>query len=60
VGAAVGSNNLGQPIFAGIRGSDRYAILSGALPVAMIGLMLDALLLGMENLLARARGITTA
>ena len=60
VGAAVGSNNLGQPIFAGIRGSDRYAILSGALPVAAIGLMLDAALLLMENLLARARGITTA
>lgn len=60
VGAAVGSNNLGQPIFAGIRGSDRYAILSGALPVAAIGLMLDGALLLMESLLARARSLSNA
>ncbi len=55
VGAAVGSNNLGQPIFAGIRGSDRYAVLSGALPVAIIGLLLDGLLLSVQNLLSRGR-----
>src|SRR5207237_811055 len=41
VGAAVGSNNLGQPIFEGIRSVNRDAILSGAVPVAMMGIFLD-------------------
>jgi osmoprotectant transport system permease protein len=41
VGAAVGSDNLGQPILAGIRGSDRYAILSGVIPVAIVGILAD-------------------
>src|SRR3954452_24777082 len=60
VGAAVGSNNLGQPIFAGIRGSDRYAVLSGALPVAALGLFLDGDLLLIENLIARGRSFGEA
>src|SRR6266567_6644076 len=42
VGAAVGSNNLGQPILAGIRGTDRFAILSGVVPVACVGILADA------------------
>ena len=58
VGAAVGSNNLGQPIFAGIRGTNREAILSGALPVAAIGLLADALLGGLQRLLTRGRLVT--
>ncbi len=55
VGAAVGSNNLGQPIFAGIRGTDRYAILSGVLPVVAIGIAADAGLSGIQRLLSRGR-----
>lgn len=53
VGAAVGSNNLGQPILAGIRGSDRFAILSGVLPVVAVGILAD---LGLGSL-ARALGL---
>jgi osmoprotectant transport system permease protein len=41
VGAAVGSDNLGQPILAGIRDSDRFAILSGVIPVAIVGILAD-------------------
>lgn len=55
VGAAVGSNNLGQPIFAGIRGSNREAILSGMLPVAAIGLLADATLGLAQHALGRRR-----
>ena len=60
VGAAVGSNNLGQPIFAGIRGSNRYAILSGVIPVAVIGIAADAGLGGIARLLSRGRGLASA
>lgn len=55
VGAAVGSNNLGQPILAGIRGSDRDAILSGVLPVAAIGILADTGLSGIQRLLSHGR-----
>ena len=58
VGAAVGSNNLGQPIFAGIRGTDRYAILSGVLPVAAIGIVADGGLAGIQRLLGHGRLVT--
>lgn len=55
VGAAVGSNDLGQPILEGIRGSDRFAILSGVLPVAALGLLADAGLATIERVLGRGR-----
>lgn len=60
VGAAVGSNNLGQPILEGIRGSDRYAILSGVLPVAAIGLVADGVLAGAERALNKGRLVAAA
>jgi osmoprotectant transport system permease protein len=59
VGAAVGSNNLGQPIFEGIRSVNRDAILSGAVPVAIIGILLDLGLLGLEQVL-KQRGVTAS
>jgi len=55
VGAAVGSYNLGQPILEGIRGSNREAILSGILPVAAIGLLADAGLGAIQNVLTGGR-----
>lgn len=58
VGAAVGSNNLGQPILAGIRGSDRYAILSGVLPVACVGILADVGLGGLARALGSGRTVT--
>lgn len=60
VGAAVGANDLGQPIFAGIRGSDNAAILSGVLPVSAIGLLADALLAAAQRLLGGGRAATEA
>ena len=60
VGAAVGSNNLGQPILEGIRGADRDAILSGVLPVAAIGVLVDAALGGAQSLLTRGRATVAA
>jgi ABC-type proline/glycine betaine transport system permease subunit len=60
VGAAVGSNNLGQPIFAGIRGSNRYAILSGVIPVAAIGIFADGGLAIMARLLNHGRSLAAA
>ncbi|MGI8554627.1 MAG: ABC transporter permease [Dehalococcoidia bacterium] len=60
VGAAVGSNNLGQPILEGIRGSNREAILSGVVPVAGIGLLADGILGGAQRLLVRGRSLKGA
>jgi osmoprotectant transport system permease protein len=58
VGAAVGSNNLGQPILAGIRGTDRYAILSGVIPVACVGILADAGLGSIARALSHGRTAT--
>lgn len=55
VGAAVGANDLGQPILAGIRDSYNAEILSGIIPVAAIGLLADALLGSAQRLLQRGR-----
>ncbi len=55
VGAAVGANDLGQPILAGIRDSDNAEILSGIIPVAAIGLLADAVLGSAQRLLQRGR-----
>jgi osmoprotectant transport system permease protein len=60
VGAAVGSNNLGQPILEGISRTSssevaRNVILSGVVPVAMIGILADAVLAGVQRMLRRGR-----
>ena len=55
VGAAVGANDLGQPLLEGIRGSDRDAILAGALLVGALGVGADALLATAERGLSRGR-----
>jgi osmoprotectant transport system permease protein len=57
VGAAVGSNDLGQPIFEAIRAnSNTYEkLLSGVLPVAGIGIVADLLLGGIQRSLLRGR-----
>lgn len=55
VGAAVGANDLGQPIFAGIRDTDNFEILSGIIPVAVVGLVADALLGALQRQLQRGQ-----
>jgi ABC-type proline/glycine betaine transport system permease subunit len=57
VGAAVGANDLGQPIFAAIGRSagtiDR--VLAGIIPVALIGILADIALAGAQRVLSRGR-----
>jgi osmoprotectant transport system permease protein len=60
VGAAVGSDNLGQPILAGIRGSDRFAILSGVIPVATVGILADVALGSLSRTLGVRRATSAA
>lgn len=55
VGAVVGANDLGQPILFGLRGSDRTAIYSGVIPVAVIGILADALFAALQRFLQRGR-----
>jgi osmoprotectant transport system permease protein len=55
VGAAVGANDLGQPLLEGIRGNDRDAIFAGALLVGALGVTADAVLAGLERGLSRGR-----
>jgi osmoprotectant transport system permease protein len=55
VGAAVGANDLGQPLLEGIRGDDRDAIFAGALLVGLLGIGADALLAAVERGLLRGR-----
>ena len=55
VGAAVGANDLGQPLLEGIRGSDRDAIFAGALLVCFLAVGADALLATLERGLLRGR-----
>lgn len=59
VGAAVGANNLGQPIFAGTRDLNSDEVLSGVIPVALIGLLLDQLLGLVQRFLLRGQSMTT-
>jgi osmoprotectant transport system permease protein len=56
VGAAVGANDLGQPLLEGIRGNDRDAIFAGALLVGLLGVGADAVLAAVERGLSRSRG----
>src|SRR5438309_3512180 len=55
VGAAVGANDLGQPIFAAIGRSSGGVerALAGILPVAAIGILADVVLGGVQRALSR-------
>jgi osmoprotectant transport system permease protein len=57
VGAAIGVNDLGQPIFAAIGRSFGAVepVLAGVIPVALIGLLADFALAGVQRLLAPGR-----
>ena len=41
VGAAIGANDLGQQIFAGIRDTSTNEMLAGIIPVTLLGLLAD-------------------
>ncbi len=48
--AFIGAGGLGEPIVAGLALSDTRMILSGAIPAALLALVVDALLAGVERL----------
>lgn len=53
VGAAVGANDLGQTILAGIRAASAAQIFAGVIPVALLALVLDRILGALQGLLSR-------
>jgi len=57
VGAAVGANDLGQPIFQAVGRSSATIerLMSGVLPVALIGILADLVLAGVQRALSRGR-----
>lgn len=52
--AFIGAGGLGEPIVAGLALADTRMILSGALPAAALALLVDAVLAGVERLVAPA------
>jgi osmoprotectant transport system permease protein len=53
IAAAIGAGGLGEFIFRGIAMVDNGVILAGAIPAALMALLADFLLGGVENFLAR-------
>ncbi|HEY4960486.1 MAG TPA: ABC transporter permease [Candidatus Limnocylindrales bacterium] len=53
IAAAIGAGGLGEFIFRGIAMVDNGVILAGAIPAALMALLADSLLGGIEKLLAR-------
>jgi osmoprotectant transport system permease protein len=53
IAAAIGAGGLGEFIFRGIAMVDNSVILAGAIPAALLALLADFLLGGVEKLLAR-------
>ena len=53
IAAAIGAGGLGEFIFRGIAMVDNSVILAGAIPAALMALLADFLLGGVEKLLAR-------
>lgn len=53
IAAAIGAGGLGELIFRGIAMVDNGVILAGALPAALMALIADLLLGGLERLLSR-------
>ena len=54
--AFIGAGGLGEPIISGLQLADHRRILAGAIPAALLALLLDALLGGVERLL-QPRGL---
>jgi osmoprotectant transport system permease protein len=54
--AFIGAGGLGEPIVTGLALSDTRMILSGAIPAALLALVVDALLGGAQRLAARRWG----
>ena len=48
--AFIGAGGLGEPIVEGLALADTRLILSGAIPAAMLALLVDGLLAGVERL----------
>jgi len=55
IAAAIGAGGLGEFIFRGLAMVDNNVILAGAIPAALMALLADALLGGLQRLLQRPR-----
>jgi osmoprotectant transport system permease protein len=55
IAAAIGAGGLGEFIFRGIAMVDNGVILAGAIPAALMALVADLSLSGVEKLLVRHR-----
>jgi osmoprotectant transport system permease protein len=53
--AFIGAGGLGDPIAAGLALSDTRMILSGALPAALLAVLVDAVLAGSERIVTAGR-----
>jgi len=62
VGAAVGANDLGQPILQAVQRSTGTIerLMSGVLPVTLLGILADLLLALMQRTLSRGRVVVAA
>ena len=56
IGAAIGAGGLGLPIFAGLTSQEPSWILEGAIPAALLALIADLTLAGLERILTPATG----
>jgi osmoprotectant transport system permease protein len=48
--AFIGAGGLGEPIISGVQLVDGYRILSGAVPAALLAVLVDGALAGVERL----------
>lgn len=55
IAAAIGAGGLGEFIYRGLSMVDTTVILAGAIPAALLALVVDAALLGLERSLSRRR-----
>jgi osmoprotectant transport system permease protein len=62
IGATIGANDLGQPIFSAVGRSSGTIerLMSGLLPVAAIGILADLILAGVQRALSRGRIVAAA
>ena len=56
IAAAIGAGGLGEYIFRGLSMVDSTMILAGAIPAAVLALLIDGLLAGLEHTLKSGRG----
>jgi osmoprotectant transport system permease protein len=59
IAAAIGAGGLGQYIYRGLSMVDSTVILAGAIPAALLAILVDLVLLWVERRLSRRRSVTS-